>query len=347
MNVFCQRPKHLIYKYIYLHRLHTFREKGVREILKRMNVKRMNVMKKTYHLCLSAGDEVLFRDTEDYNRGFNSLSLALYGTGSTGLVESFMSNHCHMMVQTEDPVGLMHMFRQPYSKFFNCKYERSGTLGEKSHFSMEIVGIHHMLAAASYVLRNALHHGIVPIPYAYEHCSVNAIFQKEMGKKPEEYLLPEKSFYRYIGKRAEYPSHYRMSSKGVFLRESVLDIVQVENMYLTPRTFDYYMARRTGEDWTKEQEKDQNGRPVVRLEDIEDGIKGDSIQKMLINETGKNDYRRISDIDLCRLIDTEIISRYGKTSVYHLSPTEKKIIAEQLYKQFRAGREQITRCLAM
>ena len=27
-------------------------------------------MKKTYHLCLSAGDEVMFRDLEDYHRGF-------------------------------------------------------------------------------------------------------------------------------------------------------------------------------------------------------------------------------------------------------------------------------------
>lgn len=312
-----------------------------------MNVKKKNVMKKTYHLCLSAGNEVLFRDIEDYNRGFNSLALALYGTGSTGLVESFMSNHCHLMVQTEDPTGLMHMFRQPYSKFFNCKYGRVGPLGERFHFSMEIVGLHHMLAAASYVLRNALHHGIVPIPYAYDHCSVNAIFRKEMGKRPEEHLLPEKSYYRYIGKRAEYPPHYKMGSSGVFLRESVLDIAQVENMYLTPRTFDYYMARRTGEDWIKEQEKDQNGRPSVRLEDIENGIKGDSIQRMLVNEIGKNDYRKVSDIDLCRHIDTGIIKRYGKTSIYQLTSSEKRIIAEQLYKQLHIGKDQIMRCLAM
>ena len=50
-------------------------------------------MKKTYHLCLSAGDEIMFRDLEDYNRGFNCFALALYKTGSTGLVESFMSTH--------------------------------------------------------------------------------------------------------------------------------------------------------------------------------------------------------------------------------------------------------------
>lgn len=179
-------------------------------------------MKKTYHLSLSAGNEILFRDTEDYNRGFNCFALALHHTGTTGLAESFMSNHCHLMVQTSDPIGFMHSFRQPYSKYFNCKYGRSGRLGERQHFSMEIVGIHHMLAAASYVLRNALHHGVVPIPYAYPHCSVNAIFRKEMGKAPEMHLLDRKSFYRHIGKRAEYPDHYRMNASGVFLNSSQL-----------------------------------------------------------------------------------------------------------------------------
>lgn len=304
-------------------------------------------MKKTYHLSLSAGNEVLFRDTEDYNRGFNCFALALHHTGTTGLAESFMSNHCHLMVQTSDPIGFMHSFRQPYSKYFNCRYGRKGRLGERQHFSMEIVGIHHMLAAASYVLRNALHHGVVPIPYAYPHCSVNAIFRKEMGKAPEVQLLDRKSFYRHIGKRAECPDHYRMNASGVFLRESVLDIAQMENIYLTPRSFDYYMARRTSEDWIREQEKDQNGRPAVRLEDIEKGMTEDSSQKMLVNEAGKNDYRRISDIDLCRHIDKEVIIGYGKTSVYHLTSTEKKVIAEQLYRQFHIGRDQITRCLAM
>jgi hypothetical protein len=42
-------------------------------------------MKKTYHLCLSAGDEIMFRDLEDYNRGFNCFALALYKSNSTGL----------------------------------------------------------------------------------------------------------------------------------------------------------------------------------------------------------------------------------------------------------------------
>ena len=305
-----------------------------------------NAMKKTYHLCLSAGNETLFRDEEDYNRGFNSLALALYKTNSTGLVESFQSTHFHLVIQSENPADMMYAMRQSYSKYFNRRYQRSGRLGEKHHFQLEISGLHHHLAAMTYVLRNALHHGLVPIPYAYPHCTVNAIFRKEMGKTHIEKELNQNSFYRFVGRKAEWPSHYRMNDKGLFLRESVLDIVQVENMYATPRAFNYYMSRKSGEEWEKEQEKDNIGATPIRLEDIEQGINGQTKEKMLIYESGRSDYRKISDIDLCHEIDRNIIPKYGKTSVYHLSRTEKEQIGEFLFRTFRIGEAQIRRCLA-
>lgn len=306
-----------------------------------------NAMKKTYHLCLSAGNETLFRDEEDYNRGFNSLALALYKTDSTGLVESFQSTHFHLVVQSENPADMMYAMRQSYSKYFNRRYQRSGRLGEKHHFQLEIAGLHHHLAAMTYVLRNALHHGLVPIPYAYPpHCTVNAIFRKEMGKTHIEKELNQNSFYRFVGRKAEWPSHYRMNDKGLFLRESVLDIVQVENMYATPRAFNYYMSRKSGEEWEKEQEKDNIGASPIRLEDIEQGINGQTKEKMLIYESGRSDYRKISDIDLCHEIDRNIIPKYGKASVYHLSRTEKEQIGEFLFRTFRIGEAQIRRCLA-
>ena len=295
-------------------------------------------MKKNYHLCLSAGEEVLFRDHEDYNRGFNCFAIALYKTGSTGLVESFMSTHCH---------ELMYNFRLPYSMYFNRKYHRSGKLGEKIHFTMEVVGYHHLLAAASYVLRNALHHGIVPIPYAYPHCSANAIFMKEMGKAPCQRLIDPRHYRQFIGKTAEYPDSYKMSENGIFLRESVLDIPQVENLFATPRTYNWYMSRKSSEEWEAEQAKDQNGKAPINLAAIETGVKTDSIAKMQIYESGKENYRRPSDIDICMEIDRNILPKYGKPSIYMLTRLEKQKIAEHLYRNLKIGEKQIQRCLAM
>ena len=84
-------------------------------------------MKNTWHLCFSAGDEVLFRDLEDFNRGFNTFALALYKTDSTGLVEAFMSNHAHLLVQTAASSEFMHEFRRS-----GRLYKEMSMIGHKS-----------------------------------------------------------------------------------------------------------------------------------------------------------------------------------------------------------------------
>lgn len=289
----------------------------------------------------------MFRDLEDYNRGFNCFALALYKTSSTGLVESFMSTHAHKLVQTHDPKGLMFNFRNRYAKYFNNKYGRSGRLGEDIHFTLEVVGHHHTIAAASYILRNALHHGVAPLPFAYPHCSANAIFRKEMGKFHDEALLPARSCSRFLGRYAEYPDSYKMTTSGVFTRESVLDIPQMEALYGTPRAFNFHMSRKSSEEWEAEQRKDANGLPPINLFSIEHGVNMHDESRMLIFESGKADYRRLSDIDLCTELDTLARNRYGRQSVYQLTLKEKQDIAEHLYRVRHLSESQIRRCLVL
>ena len=289
----------------------------------------------------------MFRDLEDYHKGFNYFALALHKTGSTGLVESFMSTHTHQLVQTTDPDEFMHCFRQPYSMYFNHKYQRNGKLGENRHFTLEVVGYHHIIAAASYVLRNALHHGVAPIPYAYPHCSANSIFRKEMGKFIDEDILPKRFHSRFLSRRAEYPDTYKMAESGVFLRETVLDIPQVENLFVSPRAYNYYMSRRSSKEWESEQEKDGSILPPITLNAIESGIRLHTTERMLIFENGKYDYRNTSDIDICTELNNMIQKRFGKPSVYCLSQQEQNTIANELSRNRHIGEAQIRRCLAM
>lgn len=302
-------------------------------------------MKKTYHLCISSDNEVMFRDIEDYNRGFNCFALALYMTDSTGLVESFMSTHSHQIVQTRKPDDFMYNFRRSYSQYFNHKYQRTGKLGEKQHFTMEIIGYHHMIAAISYALRNALHHGVAPIPYAYPHCSINSIFKKEFGRIHEEKLLHPRSYAKYIGRRAKYPERYKMTESGIFLRESVLDIPQVENLFVTPRAFNYYMSRKSSEEWEKEQSKDGVESAPINLHSFEHNATQHDLENMLIFEHGKADYRKVTDIELCTILDSIARNKYARHSVYQLSLKEKQDIAEEIYRKFRIPEAQIRRCL--
>jgi hypothetical protein len=231
--------------------------------------------------------------------------------------------------------------------YFNHKYQRTGRLAEEQHFTLETVGYHHIIAAASYVLRNPVHHGVAPTPYAYPHCSANAIYRTQMGKFHEEGVLPVRSYSRYIGRRAEFSDSYRMTKSGVFTRESVLDIPQMENLFGTPRAFNFYMSRKSSEEWEAEQEKDGNQFEPVNLRIIEKGVGIHDLAKMILFENGKADYRKVSDIELCTELDSLARNRYGKHSVYQLSLKEKQEIAEYLYKVRRLDESKIRRCLVL
>ena len=302
-------------------------------------------MRRLYHVCLSSGKEVMFRSESDYVRGFNCLAVALHRTSSSLLADSFMSNHFHICVESGNVRELMYRYRAAYSRYFNNKYLRRGPLGEKIPFVIDVVGVYHRLAALSYTFRNALHHGLVSTPFAYRHSSVNAVFRHELGKFVDEELLPREAFYRYLPDKAQVPPGYRMDKSGLLLRDSVVDVPQVEFIYGSPRNFLYYMNRLSGEEWEKEQQKESG--PVVSLGSIESGVRMNDVSTMLNNEYGRGNYSIMSDADLCQFIDNTYLQSCGVRSVYELDLKSKQNIANELCQKLHVGRDKIERCLVL
>ena len=299
-------------------------------------------MKKTYHLCLSSGSEVMFRSDEDYIRANNCLCLAAHKTESTILGYSIMSNHTHIGVRTEDPDSFMKAFRYPYNRYFNNKYCRKGQLGEKNFFQIEINGLYHLLAALSYILRNALHHGVAATPFGYRYSSINALFKKELGKFESPELMPKKSQYVYLPGHETLPDGFKMNKSGLILPESVIDVADVEHQFSTARTFMYYMNRLSGEAWEKEQQQDLLDIPPITLGQMEANVKHQDVKTMLANEHGRSNYNSTTDIQLCDIIDTLL----GDHSVYTIPINEIERIAQYLYATYHLSQEQINRCLA-
>jgi hypothetical protein len=102
----------------------------------------------------------------------------------------------------------------------------------------------------------------------------------------------------------------------------------------------------SGEEWSKEQEKDNNNLPPVTLSSIECGVNLNTLDIMLSNENGRADYNMMTDIQLCEFIDRELLPRYSKESVYVLSRTEKEKIGNYLCSKYRLNRGQVARCIA-
>lgn len=305
-------------------------------------------MKKTYHICLSSGDEVYCRDEEDYNYCFNSLALAIDETDSVLLADSIMSTHIHECVRSSDPQKLLTRQRYRYAKYFSAKYGRRGRFGERVPFMIEVQGIYHLLAALSYVLRNALHHGVAPTPFAYPFSTVNTLFRKDLGKVHKCELLSARQCHRYLPDHRSCPSGYRMGSDGLILMEDVVDTADVEHLFGSARAFLYYMNRLSGEEWQREQAKDASGKsPIITLDLIEKGVRGQSVEQMLRHEHGRSRYDRMGDLEVCRLIDRDILPSIGKDSVYQLTQTEKLHLAREICNDFKLSQDLVKRCLAI
>lgn len=310
-------------------------------------------MKTLKHLCYTSHGEVMFRNVDDMNYAFNSLCSALYKTDSICLAEAFISTHHHGCYLTSLPRELMHIHRTSYTKYFNNKYGRTGSLGEKGFFMQEIDGLRHQVSAITYVLKNPVHHGISATPFAYPYCSANAFFRKDLGKDFSPRLLTSEQIRMSLPRRAEFDPSWKMGTEGVFLRESVLETAMVESLYSTPQAFNYMLSRKSGEDWVKEQDMDSVSCPPVTLENIESPLftgglgKEDSLFHMLQNERSRFNRSVMTDLRLCGIVDMELVSGKAPRTVYQLSNEEKICLANELHRRFHCGKEQIRRCLAM
>lgn len=312
------------------------------------NVFKNVYMKKMYHLSLSSPDEALFRSHGDYHRAFNCYAIALLKSGSSSYADAFMSNHLHTCITSKDIKQFCYSFRIGYSMYMNNKYHRRGKLGEDNVFILEVDGIRHILALLSYIFRNALHHGVSPTPFAYPYSSANVIFSKELGKNFTPDILPKEKMWRYLPKNLHIDIPFRMDTNGMFLREDVTEVREVELLYGTPRNFLFYMNRLSDTKWSDEQKEDNvKGEPIT-IGSIEK-VDKKCIDVLIRNEYGRGNYKKMSDIDLCELIDSKILYKYGVGSVYLLTRSQKNDIGNDLltkYKVQGVTKEQIIRCLA-
>lgn len=304
-------------------------------------------MKEAYHICFTSHGEVMFRDEEDHGAFLNLLALRAFSHDCGVLADAEMSTHVHLGLLTSVPTELAAALRMSYTKYFNHKYGRKGRMGEKYTFVLKVDGYVHMMVLLNYILRNGLHHAAAATAFGYPYCSSRDLFTKDIGLFTEPSVLMSRADIRScLPRHSEFPDHYRMNAKGVFVRDSFMELRIAEQYYASPRNYLYQMNRLTDESWSKEQEKDRTGRPLT-LSDIENVTDRD-IAQMLKNESGRSfSSSRLQDLDVCRLIDKDILPSYGVSSVYQLTDFQKRRIADQLKYEFRLPLHQIARCLVL
>lgn len=303
-------------------------------------------MKKQFHICVTSHSEVLFRDEEDLLRGINSLALACIYNETKICCFSFQSDHVHFDVITEEPSKLVWSFRRIYTMYFNQKYKRTDRLGEHSFYRIEIQGPRHIEAAESYILRNAVHHGIASTPFGYPFNSSQCYYAKDLG---HEYLnaIDFKNYKKgtFLPQNRRIPKHYLMNPQGMIDPKYFIEISLVEKFFGSPRGYNYCMTRLSGEEWEKSQEKDNNGIEPITLRSIEKTY-SEKLESMYEHEKGRLS-THLSDIEVCTIIDKEYLRTFNCASYVQLTKDQKERIIKDLTRNKRVTKAQLFRCLAM
>ena len=148
-----------------------------------------------------------------------------------------------------------------------------------------------------------------------------------------------------------------MDESGLLLRQDILETAHVESMYGTPRNFLFQMNKIGDEKGQQEQRAEKSSSPLITLELIELGTPENDIAQLLRNESGKHNPNRISDLELCGLIDEIYIPRILKEvetlSIYQVDHARRvnlyNYLKETLWSSCKkfATEPQLRRCLCL
>lgn len=290
-----------------------------------------------FHVCIKSNGEVMFRDDDDYRCGISKMALSAIKTNTKIYAYAFMSTHIHIVAAAEDITRFLSIFRNSYTKRFNHKYIRSGKLGDKKYFTDSLETLNRTLSAVNYVLRNPVHHLVSDTALGYEYCSARYLFSDDIAH-------PERSLARkskYIPRHTPNPKQLRSDLSGMISPVSFLDIPSVERLYMTPKSFLYYINRPSYRDLEGHDKKEQDWTTIADIEPY------DNIDELQKNERQRSAKGSLTDLQLCTIIDKNIRNSFGKTYA-QLSDSEKRRIATDLFKlPVRPTKDQLIRCLAL
>lgn len=181
-----------------------------------------------YHIFNHAnGNENLFKDPENYRYFLQQYEKHLSPVVDT-LAYCLMPNHFHLVVKTKlvsDLPGFQNLegldnqlisnklsqqfsnFFNSYTKAFNKKYSRMGSLFIKNFKRKPILSDNHLITAILYVHNNPVHHGFTQQMTDWQWSSVDALFSDESG------LVDKEALIRLFGSKISYKEMHLSAEK--------------------------------------------------------------------------------------------------------------------------------------
>lgn len=301
-----------------------------------------------YHICFTSHSEVLCRQHLDYVTLINSLLQAAINTDSLLIAFVIMSSHVHIAVITSNPGILVQRIRSSYTQQFNDRYFRKGRMGDKYYFKLAMEGRLHITAAFSYIMRNPVHHRVCANPFAYPYSTIHMYFNSQ---KSPQFLsdkgIAEARMKDTIRKKNILPAGIQFDLSGMIDLSSVVNTEIFEGYFGSYRAFHYGLSRNDYDNWQNEQIKELSEKPPVTLSSIEPHLPVGKIKEMMAHNTAWLREVKMTDMELCEMIDGKYISDFHRRSYAELTDSEKIAVAQHILENKFVPITQLARCLSV
>lgn len=137
---------------------------------------------------------VIFRQEQDYRQFLEWLRNAALDYGVSIHSYVLMSNHLHLLASAKqsDALGrMMQSVGRRYVRYFNDKYERTGTLWEGRYRSTLVESSRYFMICSRYIELNPVRGGIVINPAYYPWSS----YQGNIGEGNDLLLTPHQEYW--------------------------------------------------------------------------------------------------------------------------------------------------------
>ncbi len=303
-------------------------------------------MKRLMHLCLTSKHEVLCRCPRDYKMMISRIAQSAVYNDTGILAYAVMSNHVHIIVETEKEAAFIRTLRSSYAQSFNHIYKRNGKLGDKGFYRLELEGIQHQQDAITYVLQNPWHHKVTDNPFDYPYSSMNFYYRRNHLEQPLHSADRDKN-KRLLNRNVNINAPVEYGPSGMIVPESFIQLRMVENIFGTYTSFHMLTHRKNYKEWKDRQQQESQSAPTVNLQSVEPLLARDHIRAIEENPYRWRKGKNFTDDDLCHIIDGEILSKYKCETYTQLHPRDKKSIIGALLAKYpyKVTEEQLIRCL--
>ncbi len=298
------------------------------------------------HLCFTSRHEVLCRNPHDYKMMISRIAQSAEYNDTGVLAYAVMSNHVHIIVQTDKEAAFIKTLRSSYTQSFNHIYKRRGKLGDRRFYRLELEGIHHQQDAITYVLQNPWHHKVIDNPFDYPYSSMNLYYRRNYLEHPP-YSAERQKNKRLLNRNVDINAHIEYGPSGMIVPDSFLELRMVENIFGTYTSFHMLTHRKNYKEWKDKQQHENHSSPSVNFQSVEPLLTREHILAIEENPYRWHKGKNLTDMDLCRIIDTEFLDKYQCETYTQLQSHNKKAIIAALLSKYpyQVTEEQILRCI--